>query len=267
MELGLKHKVVLVTGASKGLGAAIARAFSQEGSKIALVARTQAELDQVARDAQQQGAADVLVIAADLTQPQAIDQVVAETIHRFGTIHILVNNAGILGRFLPFEALTDDEWFQVFNLNIFALVKLTREVLPHMTQQKWGRIINISSESGLQPDAAMPHYSATKAALLNLTKSLSKQYGQQGILVNSISPAFIKTPMVEAMLKQIAQANSFGAQEAETYFLKENRPHIELRRSGNASEVAAAVVFLASEAASFIVGTNLRVDGGSVASI
>ncbi|MBE9101503.1 SDR family NAD(P)-dependent oxidoreductase [Vacuolonema iberomarrocanum] len=267
MDLGLKDKVVLVTGASKGIGVAIAMAFSQEGSKIVLVARTQAELEQVAKYAQQQGASEVLVIATDLTQPQAIDQVVSETIRRFGTIHVLVNNAGILGRFLPFEDLTDDEWLQVFNLNLFALVRLTRAILPYMTRQKWGRIINISSESGLQPDAVMPHYSATKAALLNLTKSLSKQYGQQGILVNSLSPAFIKTPMVEAMLEQIAQEKRLGTQEAEVYFLKENRPHIELRRSGNASEVASAAVFLASEAASFIVGTNLRVDGGSVASI
>jgi NAD(P)-dependent dehydrogenase (short-subunit alcohol dehydrogenase family) len=179
----------------------------------------------------------------------------------------LVNNAGILGSFSPFEDLTDDEWFQVFNLNLFSVVKITRAVLPYMTQQNWGRIINMASENGLQPDAAMPHYSATKAALLNLTKSLSKGYGQHGILVNSVSPAFIKTPMVEAMLNQIAQEKSFTAQEAEAYFLKENRPHIELKRGGTSPEVAAAVVFLASEAASFIVGTNLRVDGGSVASI
>lgn len=267
MELGLRNKVVLVTGASKGLGAVIAVAFGIEGSKLVLVARTQTELNQVAADAQQQGAADVLVIAADLTQTHEIEQVVSEAINRFGTIHVLINNAGILGSFSLFEDLTDDEWFQVFNLNLFSVVKLTRTVLPYMTQQKWGRIINISSESGLQPDAAMPHYSATKAALLNLTKSLSKGYGQHGILVNSVSPAFIKTPMVEAMLDQIAQEKSFSAREAEAYFLKENRPHIELKRGGTSPEVAAAVVFLASEAASFIVGTNLRVDGGSVASI
>jgi NAD(P)-dependent dehydrogenase (short-subunit alcohol dehydrogenase family) len=267
MELGLKDKVVLVTGASKGLGAAIAVAFGREGSKLVLVARTQVELDQVAADAEKQGARDVLTIAADLTETDAIEQVVSAAITRFGTIHVLVNNAGILGSFSPFAELTDTEWFEVFNLNLFSVVKLTRAVLPYMTQQQWGRIINMSSESGLQPDAAIPHYSATKAALLNLTKSLSKAYGQHGILVNSVSPAFIKTPMVEAMLNQIAQEKQLSLQEAEGYFLAENRPHIELKRGGTSPEVAAAVVFLASEAASFIVGTNLRVDGGSVASI
>jgi NAD(P)-dependent dehydrogenase (short-subunit alcohol dehydrogenase family) len=267
MELGLKDKVVLITGASKGLGAAIAIHFAREGSKLVLVARTQAELDQVAMEAEKRGGSDVLAIAADLTQTDAIDHVVAATIHRFGTIHVLVNNAGILGSFAPFEQLTDNEWLQVFNLNLFSVVKLTRAVLPYMTQQNWGRIINLSSESGLQPDAVMPHYGATKAALLNLTKSLSKAYGQHGILVNSVSPAFIKTPMVEAMLVQIAREKQVSVPEAEAYFLEANRPHIELKRGGIPAEVAAAVVFLASEAASFIVGTNLRVDGGSVASI
>lgn len=267
MDLGLKDKVVLVTGASKGLGAAIAVAFGREGSNLILVARTQIELEQVALEAQKEGAVEVLAVTADLTQTEDIERVVSAAIDRFGTIHVLVNNAGILGSFALFEDLTDDEWFEVFNLNLFSVVKLTRAVLPYMTQQQWGRVINLSSESGLQPDAAMPHYSATKAALLNLTKSLSKGYGEYGVLVNSVSPAFIKTPMVEAMLNQIAQEKSFSLSEAETYFLKENRPHIELKRGGTASEVAAAVVFLASEAASFIVGTNLRVDGGSVASL
>jgi NAD(P)-dependent dehydrogenase (short-subunit alcohol dehydrogenase family) len=267
MDLGLSNRVVLVTGASKGLGAAIAVAFGREGSNLVLVARTSTELDQVAVDAEKAGAAKVLTIAADLTQDNEIDRVVSEAIARFGTVHVLVNNAGILGSFSAFEDLTDDEWLEVFNLNLFSVVKITRAILPYMTQQRWGRVINMSSESGLQPDAAMPHYSATKAALLNLTKSLSKAYGQHGVLVNSVSPAFIKTPMVEAMLKQIAQEKHFSVQDSEAYFLEKNRPHIELKRGGTASEVAAAVVFLASEAASFIVGTNLRVDGGSVASI
>lgn len=267
MDLRLKDKVVLITGASKGLGAAIALAFGQEGSKLILVARTQTELDQVAADARKKGATEVLAIVADLTQTDEIKRVVVTAIERFGTIHVLVNNAGILGSFSPFEDLTDDEWLDVFNLNLFSVVKLTRAVLPYMTQQQWGRIINLSSESGLQPDAAMPHYGASKAALLNLTKSLSKEYGKHGILVNSVSPAFIKTPMVEAMLEQIAQEKGFSASEAEAYFLNENRPHIELKRGGMPFEVASAVLFLASEAASFIVGTNLRVDGGSVAGI
>ncbi len=130
MDLGLKDKIVLVTGSSKGLGAAIALAFGQEGSKLILVARTQTELDQVAVNAYEKGATEVLAIAADLTQTDEIQQVAATAIERFGTIHVLVNNAGILGSFSPFEDLTDAAWLDVFNLNLFSVVKLTRAVLP-----------------------------------------------------------------------------------------------------------------------------------------
>jgi NAD(P)-dependent dehydrogenase (short-subunit alcohol dehydrogenase family) len=113
----------------------------------------------------------------------------------------------------------------------------------------------------------MPHYNAAKAAINNLTKSLSKAYAQDGILVNTVSPAFIKTPLIEQLLAAQAKERGITPQEAEQDFLRQNRPHIELGRAGTPKEVAAAVVFLASETASFINGSNLRVDGGSVASI
>jgi NAD(P)-dependent dehydrogenase (short-subunit alcohol dehydrogenase family) len=125
----------------------------------------------------------------------------------------------------------------------------------------------MASESGIQPDPEMPHYNTSKAAMINLTKSLSKAYAKDGILVNTISPAFIKTPLVEHMLADQAAIKRITVQQAEEEFLCHNRPHIELGRAGKPEEVAAAVVFLASEAASFITGANLRVDGGSVASV
>ena len=187
---------------------------------------------------------------------------------RFGTIHVLVNNAGGVQAFASFnDHLTDDDWLAVLNLNLMSAVRSTRAVLPYMQQQKWGRIINISSESGTQPDAFMPHYNASKAAINNLTKSLSKAYGTDGILVNTVSPAFIMTPLVAEMMATVARERGVTPQEAHAQFLANNRPHIELRRPGRIEEVAAAAVFLASERASFITGTNLRVDGGSVASL
>jgi NAD(P)-dependent dehydrogenase (short-subunit alcohol dehydrogenase family) len=136
-----------------------------------------------------------------------------------------------------------------------------------MQRQQWGRIVNISSESGTQPDAFMPQYNASKSALNSLTKSLSKAYAKDGILVNTVSPAFIMTPLVGEFMEQRAQAAGTSRAQAEAEFLAQNRPHIELKRPGRSEEVASAVVFLASEQASFITGTNLRVDGGSVASI
>src|SRR2546428_835341 len=131
----------------------------------------------------------------------------------------------------------------------FAAVRITRAVLPAMRKQHWGRIINMASESGIQPDPQMPHYNASKAAMINLTKSLSKAYAKDGILVNTISPAFIKTPLVERMLADLAKAKQITLQQAEEEFLRLNRPHIELGRAGTPEEVAAAVVFFRSQAA------------------
>ncbi len=266
MNLGLQEKVVLVTGASKGLGKAIAEAFAAEGSRLALTARNQRELEQIVQEIQQRGG-QAIALAADLTNATAVNPLVAETIAHFGTVHVLVNNAGSIGRFAAFEDLSDDDWANLFNINLLSAVRITRAVLPAMRKQHWGRIINMASESGIQPDPQMPHYNASKAAMINLTKSLSKAYAKDGILVNTISPAFIKTPLVERMLADLAKAKQITLQQAEEEFLRLNRPHIELGRAGTPEEVAAAVVFLASEAASFITGANLRVDGGSVASV
>ncbi|HMB96692.1 MAG TPA: SDR family oxidoreductase [Tepidisphaeraceae bacterium] len=266
MNLNLKGKSVLVTGASKGIGKAIAEAFAAEGSRVALNARNADDLAKVVDKINHNGG-EAIAVAADVTDAHDVELMVSEVVSRFGTIHVLVNNAGGVGQFARFEELTDEDWLSVMNLNLFSAVRVTRAVLPHLRRQKWGRIINISSESGTQPDAEMPHYNASKAAMNNLTKSLSKSYALEGILVNTVSPAFIMTPLVSEMLDKQAKAQGIDPADAEKQFLATKRPHIELHRSGTPEEVAAAVVFLASEAASFINGENLRVDAGSVASI
>jgi len=139
--------------------------------------------------------------------------------------------------------------------------------LPGMKAKKWGRIINLSSENGLQPDPDMMPYNLTKAAIINFSKSLSKSLGKYNILVNTVSPAFIYTPLVDDMLKGIALRQKISPEEAMQQFLADKRPNIELKRAGRIEEVGAAIAFLASDQASFITGTNLRVDGGSVAGI
>lgn len=266
MELGLKEKVVLVTGASKGIGKAIAAAFAAEGCSVMLNARNQQELEQAAQEIRQYGG-HALAVAADVTDAGEVQRLAQQAIARFGTVHVLVNNAGGADSMAPFEEVSDEDWTNVFNLNVLSTVRLVRAVLPSMQQQKWGRIINISSESGIQPDPFMPHYNAAKAAIINLTKSLSKAYARDGILVNTVSPAFIKTPLVAGIFAAQAEEQGVTPRDIEQAFLRQNRPHIELGRPGTSEEVASAVVYLASEAASFITGTNLRVDGGSVASV
>lgn len=267
MDLGLKDKVVLVTGASKGIGLAIAEAFASEGAKVAIAARNAKGVERVAAELGQRFGTDTLGIATDVMKAEDITRMVDDTVKRFGTVHVLVNNAGGVGAFAPFDQLTDDDWLEILNFNVLSAVRAVRAALPFMQKQKWGRIINISSESGTQPDAFMPHYNASKAAMNNLTKSLSKAFAQDGILVNTVSPAFIMTPLVADMLGKMASEQNVSPEQATKQFLAQNRPHIELKRPGDSEEVAAAVVFLASAKASFITGANLRVDGGSVASV
>jgi NAD(P)-dependent dehydrogenase (short-subunit alcohol dehydrogenase family) len=267
MELGLKGKVVLVTGASQGIGKAIAEAFAAEGSKVALTARGADELQKAVREISERSGAEVISVAADASKADDNIRMVAEVVKRFGTVHVLVNNAGGVGAFAAFHDLTDENWLDIFNLNVMSAVRASRAVLPYMQKQKWGRIINISSESATQPDGFMPHYNASKAAMNNLTKSLSKAYATDGILVNTVSPAFIMTPLLSNVLQKMANEQGASLEEAIAHFLANNRPHIEVKRPGEPKEVASATVFLASEQASFITGTNLRVDGGSVASV
>ncbi len=263
MELGLASKVVLVTGSGKGIGRAIAEAFVREGSSVVINGRHKEELEATAREL----GGKVHWVTADVTEAEGAKRTVQETVRRFGTIHVLVNNAGGASRFGAFEDLTDEEWLDAYKLNVLSAVRITRAALPYMQKQRWGRVINISSESGVQPDPIMPHYNAAKSALNSFTKSLSKAYGKDNILVNTVSPAFIRTPLLDGLLEQRAREREISVDEAEKVVLREFRPNILLGRAGKPEETAGIVVFLASEQASFITGSNYRVDGGSVASI
>jgi NAD(P)-dependent dehydrogenase (short-subunit alcohol dehydrogenase family) len=266
MDFGLKEKVVLVTGASQGIGKAIAEAFAAEGSFVVLNARHQQELEQVVEQIQQRGG-HALGIVADLTDASEAQRLAEQAIAHFGTVHVLVNNVGGADGFAPFEELSDEAWINTFQLNVLSTVRLIRAVLPAMKRQRWGRVVNISSEAGTQPDPFLPHYGAAKAAVTNLTKSVSRTYAGDGILANTVSPGWTWTPLVEQIFTVQAQERGITLEEFKQAFLRESRPHLALSRACTPEEVASAVVFLASEAASFITGTNLRVDGGSITSI
>jgi 3-oxoacyl-[acyl-carrier protein] reductase len=265
VDLNLLNKTALVTGGSKGIGKGIAAALAAEGANVVICGRGAEALKEAKEEIEQTGGS-VIAVQADLSKQEDVDHLISETIKRFKTIDILVNNAGIVSGFDDFESLEVEDWKQLFDVNLFGTVRVTKAVIPYMKEASYGRIINISSESGVQPDAFMPHYNASKAALINFTKSLSKAYASNGILVNTVSPAFIMTPMLENMLNTSAEEQNISFDEATQEFLANNRPHIEVKRAGTVEEVASAVLYLVSSGASFINGVNLRVDGGSVAS-
>ena len=267
MDTGLQGKVVVVTGATSGIGKAIAEAFVHEGARVAVIARSLAKADEAAHEFIAAGAGSAIGFEADLLVPEDVVRLVGEIKDKWGPAQVLVNAAGGVTKFGSFLELNDDDWHKDIELNLMTAVRATRAFLPGMRTLGWGRIISVSSESGIQPDADIPNYNAAKAALIAFSKSISKAFAKDGILINTVSPAFVMTPLVHRMLEERAQKKGLEFSAAVKDFLKHERPHIELHRPGAAHEVAAAVVFLASEAASFVLGTNLRVDGGSVASI
>lgn len=267
MNISLMGKVALVTGGSKGIGAAAALSLSEARAKVAICSRDADELKKTAAAIEAKTGHRVLAVPADVTSQAEVEQLVQEIVSSLGGIDILVNNAGHIREIGPFEKIPTEIYSSLYELNVVSMVRLVKAVLPGMKAKKWGRIINLSSENGLQPDPDMTPYNLTKAAIINFSKGLSMSVGAYNILVNTVSPAFIFTPLVADMMKEIAARDNSSPEQAMQKFLAGKRPHIELKRAGRVEEVGAAIAFLASEQASFITGTNLRVDGGSVAAI
>lgn len=264
----LTGKVAVVTGASQGIGEAIARGLHREGAKVALVARTQAKLDQIVRELGDRA----LAVAADVLDAASLSAAIKAAEEQLGPIDIAVNNAGGIitsdgELFRPFEAVSDEDWFGTFDLNVMSAVRVSRALAPKMADRGWGRIINVSSESGVQPNPVAVEYAAAKGALNAMTKALSKAYGSRGVLVNVVSPAYIDTPIVRSVLSQMPGADNLAPDQLTQQYLAQFRPNIVVGHAGRPEDVAATVVFLASDEASFITGTNLRVDGGSVATV
>ncbi len=265
MDLGIAGKKALVTGGDSGIGWHTARALLREGAVVVIT-----DLDQGPLDAAAAGldapAGSLHAFAADLTDPEAVARLHANTAAAVGEIDILVNSAGITGAQGPFHEIDDEGWSQTLETDLLAPVRVTREFLADL-RRGWGRLVFLASEDAVQPyDDELP-YCAAKAGILALSKGLSRAYADDGLLVNSVSPAFVHTPMTDAMMRRRAEQLGVGVDEAIASFLSEERPFLELKRRGEPEEVAAVIAFLCSDAASFVTGSNYRVDGGSVATI
>ena len=250
MDLGLQGKVVLITGASRGIGRAIATAFAQEGSRLAIAARSKDALEQAAGELRQQGA-QVLVVPADLTSAEDCTRLIDQTLRQYGRIDVLVQNAGGAAG-ANFLETTDEQWMQGFNLNLMATVRLCRLVIPRMREQGGGSIITISSIYGREWGGRAV-YNALKASVISLTKAMAREFARDNVRINSIAPGSIMFPGSSWDRRRSADPPAIAA------FVNDELP---TGRFGRPEEIASAVVFLASEQASLIDGACLNVYGG-----
>ena len=258
MDLGLNGRACVVTGASRGIGLATARALTAEGARVLLVARSEERLREVAPE----GGA---TLVADVTDPASAQRIVDECNERFGSLDVLVNNAGT-SRVRTLEELTDDEWRQQLDLHVMAPLRLMRAAAPAMAERGWGRVVNVCSSSGKRPSSSNAAYSVSKAAQLSLSRVFADAYAARGVLVNAVAPGPVDTPLWLAeggLADQAAGAQGKTREEA----LESSRAKIPLGRFGSEDEIASVVVFLCSELASNVAGAAWSVDGGTVPTI
>jgi 3-oxoacyl-[acyl-carrier protein] reductase len=253
MDLLLSNKVAIVTGASRGIGKAIAETLSAEGMKVVLVARSKVELESLAKSFSNES----LVQAVDLREPDAASQVIASTVEKFGKLDLLVNNAGATKRG-GFLTLTDDEWMDGFALKFYAAMRLSRAAWTHLIESK-GSIINIIGIGGRTGSAEFTIGGTVNAALMNLTKALADRGVKDGVRVNAINPGSIVTERLQTRIQNYAKTNNISLEDAAKRLPRE----MKIDRFGEPAEIARAVTFLASPQAAYIQGAILDVDGGA----
>ena len=264
MDFGIKGRTALITGGAGGLGTATARLLLDEGAKVVLTDLDQEKIDSAVSELGE----GCTGIAADLTDREAAREVAAFCKAGPGAPSILVSAAGITGaKGHPLTEIEDEDWEKTWKTNFMSAVHVMRETLPGMADAGWGRVVVVTSENAVQPYWEEAVYNAAKAALLNFSKALSRNYAKSGVLVNAVSPAFIETPMTDGMMDKRAEKMNVSKEEAIDSFLDEERPYLELHRRGRPEEVAAIIALLCSERASFVNGANYRVDGGAVATM
>ncbi|CUT01106.1 SDR family oxidoreductase [Candidatus Kryptobacter tengchongensis] len=257
MDLGLKDKVAIVTASSKGLGKACAVGLVREGAKVVICARNEDELEKTKDEIKRNLNGEILSIRADVTKYEDVKNLVKSTVDNFGTVHILVTNAGgpPAGYF---ENFSDDDWNKAFNLNFMSTVRLIREVLPYMKSQKWGRIINITSVTVRQPIDNLILSNSIRMSVVGLAKTLALQLARYNILINNVAPGYTLTDRVRFVIEQQAKNTGKTFEQVKEELAKD----IPLGRLADPEELANVVVFLASEKASYITGVTIPVDGG-----
>jgi NAD(P)-dependent dehydrogenase (short-subunit alcohol dehydrogenase family) len=262
MDLKLRGKRALVTGSTQGIGFAIAKGLAREGTDVVVNGRTNAKVEAAIEKIAGETKASVTGFAADV----GTEKGVAKLLDELGSVDILINNAGIFEP-KPFLEIDDAEWFRYFEVNVMSGVRLSRALLPHMLDQQWGRIVFISSESGIQTPPEMVHYGMTKTAQLAISRGIAETVPGSGVTVNAVLPGPTRSEGAVLFLEQIAQERGMEVKKIEAEVLKNLRPSSLLKRMATSEEVANLVVYLCGEPASATTGAALRVDGGVVRAV
>lgn len=257
MNFGLNGKSALVTGASMGIGKAVAAVLAAEGAHVAIAARHQNALDEAVQDIKKTAQGSVIGIAADCSEAHEIDRLVGTAFKRLGRIDILVNAIG-MARGGDFLRLSDQEWEESLALKLMGQIRCCKAVLPQMLSQRWGRIVNISGTQWKRPLPTSMPAGVANAGLVNFTKALAEDVGSKNILVNIVSPGPINTRRIEYLINQRASAMGVSPESVRAEFLRE----VTLGRFGEPKEVAHVIAFLVSELCTFITGAVIDVDGG-----
>ncbi len=261
MDMGLKDKVALITGGSDGIGKAAAKVMAAEGAKVVICARRQDVLDRAAAEVSEQTGGDVMAVAADVTEPDQIQNLFDKVIEAHGRIDVLVNNAGTSAA-AYFENVSDETWRYDIELKLFGAIRCSRLAIPHMKAQGGGRIINITTPGGKAPAPRSVPTSVSRAAGIALTKEMSKDYAEDNILVNTVCIGLIKSGQHERRWEQ-QNAENPGLTLDKWY--DEMGKRVPVGRVGEAEEAGDLIAFLASDRASYITGVAINIDGGTSA--
>ena len=266
MDLGLRGRACVVTGASRGIGRATARMLCEEGASVLLVARSEDQLNEAADEcaaAGKEAGGRAESLPCDVSDPDAAGRIAAETTKRFGRLDVLVNNAGT-AKWRDLDDVPDEDWYEAWELNVMAPMRLMREAAPRMREAGWGRIVNVSSTAGKRPSANMSEYSVAKAAELSLSRLYADRFASDGVLINAICPGPVKSELwmdEGGLLDQSKELSGAASREQALEAAASKRP---IGRLAEAGEIAAAIVFLCSEQASYVAGAAWSVDGGTV---
>jgi 3-oxoacyl-[acyl-carrier protein] reductase len=266
MDLGLSGKACVVTGASRGIGRESARQLCSEGANVLLVARTEQELRDAAAECARAGApagGDAAALVIDVTHPSAGESILTEASERFGRVDVLVNNAGT-ARWRDIDDVPDEDWQAAWELNVMAPLRAMRAVVPRMQAHGWGRVVNVSSTAAKRPSRYMPEYSVAKAALLSLSRLYADRVSADGELVNAVCPGPTLSELWTGQGGLADQSAVLSGLDGRTDAIEKAAGGRPIGRLAEVHEIAAAIVFLCSERASYVAGAAWSVDGGTV---